>query len=69
MHDHLPPLLSNVESSSHGHVLSDSKPLLSRKLVLIFQDRSMFDSNDDRGWMWGEKGETAIVKPKDRVMA
>ena len=68
MCDHLLPLLSNVESSSNAYVLSDSEPLLSRKLVLIFQDQSMFYSNDDQGWMWGEKNET-IIKSKDGVMA
>ena len=39
------------------------EPSWRRKLVLIFYDESIFHSNDDQGWMWGEKGKT-IFKPK-----
>ena len=60
---HLPPPLCSDEFSSHADVLSDSDPSPSRKLVLIFHDESIFHSNDDQGWMWGEKGKT-ILKPK-----
>ena len=39
------------------------QPSPHRQLVLIFHDESIFHSNDDQGWMWGEKGKT-ILKPK-----
>ena len=28
--------------------------------MLIFHDESIFHSNDDQGWMWGEKGKTIL---------
>ena len=39
------------------------QPCTRKHLVLIFHDESTFHSNDDQGWMWGEKGKT-IIKPK-----
>ena len=61
---HLPPPLCSDEASCHAPLpLSDDEPSPHRKLVLIFHDESIFHSNDDQGWMWGEKGKT-ILKPK-----
>ena len=61
---HLPPPLCNDEPSSHAPVPSSSnEPSPCRNLVLIFHDESIFHSNDDQGWMWGEKGKI-ILKPK-----
>ena len=61
---YLPPPQCNDELPQP----SVSLPLLSsghapRKLVLIFHDESTFHSNDDQGWMWGEKGKM-VIKPK-----
>ena len=39
------------------------EPSPCRNLVLIFHVESIFYSNDDQGWMWGEKGKI-ILKPK-----
>ena len=61
---HLPPPLCSDDPSSHASVPSGSdEPSQRRKLVLIFHDESIFHSNDDQGWMWGEEGKT-ILKPK-----
>lgn len=40
-----------------------AEPSTQKKLVLIFHDESTFHSNDDQGWMWGEK-DKIIIKPK-----
>ena len=34
-----------------------------RPVVLLFHDESTFHSNEDQGWMWGEKGKQPI-RPK-----
>ena len=61
---HLPPPLCSDEPPCHASSYTSSdEPSLHRKLVLIFHDESIFHSNDDQGWMWGEKGNT-ILKPK-----
>ena len=40
-----------------------AQPSTVKKLVLIFHDESTFHSNDDQGWMWGEKNKI-IIKHK-----
>ena len=40
-----------------------AQPSDKKKLVLIFHDESIFHSNDDQGWMWGEKNKI-VIKPK-----
>ena len=40
-----------------------AQPSTFKKLVLIFHDESTFHSNDDQGWMWGEKNKI-VIKPK-----
>ena len=54
---HSPPPLCSDEDPSFV------VPSTSRKLVLIFHDKSTFHSNEDQGWMWGEKGKV-VLKPK-----
>ena len=60
---HLPPPLCSDEPSDALMSSGNDEPSPRRKLVLIFHDESIFHSNDDQGWMWGEKGKT-ILKPK-----
>ena len=62
---HLPPPLCSDELSTHAlqPPLRTDEPSPHRELVLIFHDESIFHSNDDQGWMWGEKGKT-VLKPK-----
>ena len=43
--------------------LGSDEPSPCRNFVLIFHDESIFHSNDDQRWMWGEKGKI-ILKPK-----
>ena len=53
---HLPPPLCSDEPSSHAPMPSGTDESSQyRKLVLIFHDESIFYSNDDQGWMWGEE--------------
>ena len=52
---HAPPLSCNDEPPAQPSAL--------KKLVLIFHDESTFHSNDDQGWMWGEK-DKIVIKPK-----
>jgi len=54
---HAPPPLCSDEDPT------PIEPSTSRKLVLIFHDESTFHSNEDQGWMWGEKGKV-VLKPK-----
>ena len=62
---HLPPPLCSDELSTHASQPPLRTDELSphRELVLIFHDKSIYHSNDDQGWMWGEKGKT-VLKPK-----
>jgi len=53
---HVPPPLCSNEDPTF------IMPSTSRKLVLIFHDESTFHSNEDQGWMWGEKGKV-VLKP------
>ena len=56
---HAPPPLCSDEDPAFV------VPSTSRKLVAIFHDESTFNSNEDQGWMWEEKGKVGL-KPKDQ---
>ena len=55
---HAPPPPCNDNLPVEPFIGPQHKPV-----ILLFHDESTFHSNEDQGWMWGEKGKQPI-KPK-----
>jgi len=60
-----------VISLTHAHppFCQDELPLepfigpQCKSVVLIFDDESTFNSNENQGWMWAERGKQ-LIRPK-----